>query len=178
MIRDDQPSVKIQLSNTLFSLMRQKPIQKITVNELCQGAKIHRSTFYLHFKDKYELFLFGLNLHFQRLLDQVGTYDPQEFLILFLGFCQEREAILEHIFASDMGEELGGVLHKFLNGYFTQKLYEKSVGGVLLPGPIESVADFYVGGLVNTTLQWMKNGCKIPKERLAACQYRLLKDIW
>ncbi len=32
-----------------------KPIDKIRITEICQSAEIERSTFYYHFKDKYEL---------------------------------------------------------------------------------------------------------------------------
>ena len=36
-------------------LMKKKPIDKIRITEICQAAEIERSTFYYHFKDKYEL---------------------------------------------------------------------------------------------------------------------------
>lgn len=37
------------------SLLRQKPIQSITVKELCQEAGINRGTFYAHYTDLYDL---------------------------------------------------------------------------------------------------------------------------
>lgn len=38
-----------------FELLQQKPINKITVAEICERADIHRGTFYQHYHDIYEL---------------------------------------------------------------------------------------------------------------------------
>ena len=37
------------------ALMKRKPLEKIRVSEICAFAEIERSTFYYHFKDKYDL---------------------------------------------------------------------------------------------------------------------------
>ena len=37
------------LQESLVSLMREKPLQKISVKEICARADINRSTFYVHF---------------------------------------------------------------------------------------------------------------------------------
>jgi len=43
------------LRDTLVETMQEKELQKITVRELCIHADINRSTFYLHFRDVYDL---------------------------------------------------------------------------------------------------------------------------
>ena len=43
------------LRGALLELIRQKPIKSITVTDLCSCADINRSTFYLHYKDVYDL---------------------------------------------------------------------------------------------------------------------------
>lgn len=46
------------LSNVLLTLLSQqnKAFESITINDLCALAKIHRTTFYTHFEDKFDLF--------------------------------------------------------------------------------------------------------------------------
>ena len=44
------------LIEALFTLMKNKPFQKISVNDITQEAMVNRSTFYAHFTDKYDLF--------------------------------------------------------------------------------------------------------------------------
>jgi len=46
---------KIWIANKMKVLMKRKPIDKIRITEICSEAEIERSTFYYHFKDKYDL---------------------------------------------------------------------------------------------------------------------------
>ena len=46
---------KLWIADKMKGLMKKKPIEKIRITEICQAAEIERSTFYYHFKDKYEL---------------------------------------------------------------------------------------------------------------------------
>jgi AcrR family transcriptional regulator len=45
------------LSNALVALMQEKSMDKITVQEVLDRATVGRSTFYLHYRDKDDLFL-------------------------------------------------------------------------------------------------------------------------
>ncbi len=44
-----------QLRECLISLLKQKKVQDITVRELTDMADLNRGTFYLHYKDVYDL---------------------------------------------------------------------------------------------------------------------------
>ena len=44
------------LIDALLALMQEQPFQKITVQDITEQAMVNRSTFYAHFKDKYDLF--------------------------------------------------------------------------------------------------------------------------
>ena len=46
---------RMVLQDSLIELMREKPINKITIKELCENADVNRSTFYAHFSDQFEL---------------------------------------------------------------------------------------------------------------------------
>lgn len=43
------------IAEKMKELMLQKSLDKIRVGEICSLAQIDRSTFYYHFKDKYDL---------------------------------------------------------------------------------------------------------------------------
>ncbi len=43
------------LQEGLLSLLEEKPINKITISMVCAKADIHRSTFYMYYKDVYDL---------------------------------------------------------------------------------------------------------------------------
>ena len=46
---------KMVLKDSLIALMKEKPISKITIRELCETADVNRTTFYAHFADQYQL---------------------------------------------------------------------------------------------------------------------------
>lgn len=46
---------KMVLKNSLLELIPEKPVNKITVKEICDRADINRATFYAHFRDVYDM---------------------------------------------------------------------------------------------------------------------------
>ena len=46
---------KIWIADKMKGLMKKKSIEKIRITKICSEAEIERSTFYYHFKDKYDL---------------------------------------------------------------------------------------------------------------------------
>ena len=44
-----------QIDRALLECLEQMPLQKLTVDQLCQQAMINRSTFYKYYQDKYDL---------------------------------------------------------------------------------------------------------------------------
>ena len=46
---------KMMLKQALLDLMQHKPVNKITVKEVCARAEVNRATFYAHFSDCFDL---------------------------------------------------------------------------------------------------------------------------
>nr|MCX3324190.1 TetR/AcrR family transcriptional regulator [Bacillus paranthracis] len=53
-----------------MDLLREKPFSSITINNICEKAMIHRSTFYRYYDDKYELFSDAANTIARNLFEQ------------------------------------------------------------------------------------------------------------
>ena len=66
---------KLLIRRAFLDLLRQKPIQSITVKELCAQAGINRGTFYSHYTDIYDL-LGQMEAGFQKELE--GLLSGQE----------------------------------------------------------------------------------------------------
>lgn len=82
---------KAVLKSSLVSLMKEKNVKNITVKELCERADINRGTFYLHYKDIFDM------------LEQIETEFFSEFTTIIDNYGkspqQSRLYILENIFA-------------------------------------------------------------------------------
>ncbi|WP_440857133.1 TetR/AcrR family transcriptional regulator [Staphylococcus shinii] len=64
MKHDDLRVIKTKqaLSRSFFQLLKEKKFSNITVRNICDFALVHRTTFYQHFLDKYDLLFYLINL--------------------------------------------------------------------------------------------------------------------
>ena len=46
---------RASIADAFLALRRKKPLERITVRELCEAAGINKSTFYTHYRDIYDL---------------------------------------------------------------------------------------------------------------------------
>jgi AcrR family transcriptional regulator len=83
---------KALLKNSLIELMKSKPINKITIKELCENADVNKSTFYLHYTNQFEL----LSSVEHELLSQAKEY--LEKIDSDYGSVQYLESLLRYIF--------------------------------------------------------------------------------
>ena len=58
------------IQTSFIYILEEKPFESITIGDITKQAKINRGTFYLHYKDKYDL----LDQMEQRLFADLGTY--------------------------------------------------------------------------------------------------------
>lgn len=73
------------IKESLTSLMKEKPFDKITIKDITDRANINRATFYLHYMDKYDLLEQSqndiLNEIREVLADAFKIFNPQSFPI-------------------------------------------------------------------------------------------------
>ncbi len=98
------------LMDALLELLKEKSLDDITVNELCEKAIVGRGTFYKHFSDKYEFFSFVLGEMFEYYLKEAETArndgDPRAYYISFfksfIRFTQENRNVFGSLSSSSM----------------------------------------------------------------------------
>ncbi len=76
---------KMLIRKAFTDLLRQKPIQNVSVQELCTLANINRGTFYSHYKDIYDLLLqleSDMLVDFQTVLEPIINAGPDSGLQL------------------------------------------------------------------------------------------------
>lgn len=64
---------KMVLRESLTNLMKEKPVSRITIKEICEHADINRTTFYSHYSDQFDL----LKKIEQGLIDDINDYLDQ-----------------------------------------------------------------------------------------------------
>lgn len=165
----------IQMS--FLKILENKPFEAITVGDITKFAKINRGTFYLHYKDKFDL----LDQIEQQLFEDVGNHidelqthysstqtfeKGQEQLAATLFSSIKMHAPLLKIFLSDRGR---AGFHLRFRDAFSEKVrvnLEKNENLMAnLKVPIEYFLSFITSAFLGLIEQWVQNGLdKTPEE--------------
>ncbi len=68
------------IADALFSLMKRRPFQQITVTEICEEAAIGRKTFYRNFDVKEDVIAFHLDILCGQYADEIQGMEPEQQL--------------------------------------------------------------------------------------------------
>ena len=166
-----------QLRQSLTALLKVKPIQDITVKELADMADINRGTFYLHYRDVYDM------------LSQVEDTIFQEFNeILDKNFAPDSEAalysVLEDIFTYlDANRLIGRTLlgpHgdlAFVNRMkelVKLRLLRLQDAGMPASPDFDYYYAFITSGCIGLIQSWMNREDPEPPARIAALVEKMI----
>ncbi len=165
------------LTETMLKLLQQKKFQKITVNDICQEAMVSRSTFYLHFEDKYQLLQFCLQEERKSMRSIANSMEPKEFLHTAIQGIKDNQKMYYNLFQSNINEELLQMFQQHFNSFFVEYLEKAQDKGAKLTAPIPMLATFYSSGVAGLILWWIESGFQYSVEDMASCHYQLLTDI-
>ena len=172
---------RMVLQDSLIELMKEKPISKITIKELCEKADINRSTFYSHYTDLYDLLHKveneTLSWANEAITNLMGKPNKQEALRILEGIFQNLIENSNHL--QVLMSEQGDI--DFQKQVFTL-IYEQI--GVNLSGDEKKSDDaeesyfiFVVNGSVGLIQHWLKNGLSKSAEEMANIIYNLAFPI-
>lgn len=97
--------------NAFIALRAKKPLEKITIKELCEKAMINKSTFYSHYADIYEL---SEELETEVVISVIQTIDhsgllfenPEAFTrALFMAY-QSQDSLIQILFSGNRSSQL------------------------------------------------------------------------
>ena len=142
---------KMVLKKALLELMQHKPVNKITVKEICERAELNRATFYAHYSDCFDLLesieeeLFG---QFERSMQSyTRSFDIAGLVDGLYRIVQENEAVCRVLLFGRRSTEL---IHRMIAyaHFRVAKDPEKCVrrrAGNALSLPVERTSERRVG---------------------------------
>lgn len=162
------------LTKAFYELLGRKKFEEITVNELCCLANIRRATFYKHFADKYEFFVFIVRSLFEQYTGAC-TFEPDQikpssfYLSIvenFLHFLTERESIVTLFAESSMYSVLMNIFTEEISAEVKDYLKEDEKNGAVFPASAEITARFFTGAIINCIKYWFVSGQELPEQEL------------
>ena len=163
------------LKDAFMELWRERSFDSITVQDIADRAMVNRTTFYLHFQDKYTLFDQAGRDRFQQFvamrLPEPGNFSSSGLRSLILITIGELERISTHVCRgtrcgpdtrSLVLASVQGGLHDYIDGWLRRLpwYYDRS------PETIEAVAASLSGAIFTAGMTWVR-GSTLSAEQMA-----------
>lgn len=154
-----------QLRDTLVSLVLARGWDAVSVKDVCDGADIGRSTFYVHFVDKEDL-LFSAFEDLHGLLVQHLREPPVpfEFAEALVGHARENVRLYRALLGRKSGQVMQRRFRETVARLIAGELPRLGVAADDVP----LAAQFLTGGFAEMLLAWLDKPSRIDAATLAA----------
>lgn len=152
---------KQAIMNTFLRLLEEKPLAKITVQEIITECQISRNTFYYHYGDIYALLdaLIQRDVSVLRERQQAGQpWDKN--LHRVVAYIQENRRRARHVYDSLNHGLLEKMFYQATEELFTAYVRDSAQGLPVSEEDIRAVVYFYQSAFVGAVLDWVRRGMK------------------
>lgn len=155
------------MADSLLLLMKEKPLSKITINEITQTAGVNRSTWFRNFETKNDALTFKLVRLWYRWADEHGMKERRRYTIdnaeTFFSFNASIQGTLTEICRAEQQSSVYAAFSQIMMpqyGADPAECYE---------------ARFYSYGLFGLLDEWIKRGFYETPEQMTALFRRMMK---
>ena len=156
------------IQNVFLELLKEKPVAKITVKEICEHAEINRSTFYKHYQDVYDLMEKLENEAveaFEKLLDSYVQNETVPALVTLLTSLRENRELLLPLLANSSNDDFMKRLTDACSGYALSPLTPEAD---YTSNPKQAAVYAYLaGGTSGIISNWLETGTQEPPQQVA-----------
>ncbi len=152
---------KRALEASLKHLLLQKPLNKITINDIAEDCGINRMTFYYHFKDIYDLIEWSCEEDASRALAGKKTYETwQQGLLQIFEAVLENKPFIMNVYHSVSREQVENYLYKLTYNLMEGVVEEQAQGMSVRAEDKTFIATVYKYVFVGLMLDWIKDNMR------------------
>lgn len=172
---------KLMLKDSLIEILESKPIEKITIKEICDRADINRGTFYSHYSDQFDLYDSIVEDFIMKALDILGNFMEPEPHSIYKSATKVYEYVKENynlakvllkgmeVFGFDKySDKFNEVIHKV---YLDE--IKKSVGDVRF---VDMVYQYVAAANLTLLKYWVNTGMQESPAEMAALALKLTSN--
>ena len=155
--------------DTFMNLLKEKSFDDIRISDICNGAMIHRTTFYKHFEDKYNLLSYALKniingFEIKSLDFYNNTVSRNFYIILFKYFLQLIENNRKIYLVGLRNLKSDFLINNFKRIIVTSikyRLEDNNKHGANFTIPIPVLAELYYATMIGLGIWWLQNDADI-----------------
>lgn len=165
------------LKNSLVELLHEKPLEKITVKEICDISDINRGTFYSHFKDQYALYSSLVDELLDNLFSRLGDFmssDEEEIHAQVLSefeYIRDNADIFRTLINSGVANSTKEKIRDVIKDMYLSKVSESADIDY-----VNASYSFFAAGAVDLISYWLNSGMTKTPEEMAAFSLKLTAD--
>jgi AcrR family transcriptional regulator len=159
---------KMRIREAFFQCLREKPVSRITVKELCDIAEINRATFYTHYRDPFDLLekleeetLAGL----RRMVSEREFHGEDGLLLTMLQGMQSEKSETGLLASRNGDPNFGARISALFYETYLPRL-EKQLPGCT-DAQRHAIYRFITGGCANLLTDWVNRGMREKPEEVA-----------
>lgn len=161
------------LKEALLEMMTKKSFEEIKINDICNVAMVHRTTFYSHFDDKYDLLEYCIKEAEKEITEKM---EPENYTSIQEFYTNMIMALVCYIegnkekFKAMLIKNDNTSFYKMFNStcvlYIYKMLQKEEKSGVKHEVPINLVAEFYAGAVISSVTYWIKDSSGMTSQEL------------
>lgn len=154
-------------TDAISNLAVHKPIDKITISEICRYCGAGRQTFYYHFKDKYELINWIYQSNANQILGLSDDYENFKDNVrkIYHHFVFHKQFYIKAI-NMDGQNSFKAALYDHSREYYISRIVNR-YGKKALTDELVFSIEFNSYGAVNMCKKWMNGGMTLPPDEMA-----------
>lgn len=167
---------KLLMKQAYIRLMHEKQPSKITVKDICSGAEVNRSTFYLHYTQPNDILIELEDEAIQQVSDSLrsigGSFeaptDARRYLLGFLRYVQRNDELFRTLLVDNSDPHFRRKLFDFAMA-MTGKSFEISMEAKRK----NAVYRFIISGSIDLLSEWIRSDYLIPEQAECELLYNL-----
>ena len=172
----------VRFDKALLSLLEKKPLEYITIREICETAGVNRSTCYLHYENISDLlkettayvledFTSYFSVDSECITVNFADCDLQDlkfvnekYLYPYLTFVKENQRVFSTVLSQQTAFESKAIFQRLFDNIFKPILdrfhYPEDEQNYVMM--------FYLNGITAIITEWLRDGCTKSVEQIAA----------
>ncbi|MCZ8523051.1 MULTISPECIES: TetR/AcrR family transcriptional regulator C-terminal domain-containing protein [Paenibacillus] len=155
------------LYNALLELMETHAFENITVKQICDLAMVHRTTFYTHFQDKFELLSRALGQiadeEFKDIVDV--SFSPSDNFRELFSLAMKRKKLFSYLLAAEERDSLRNLLRREMGRGMKKYLTEHN-SMEEIPIDMQIKIEAHIGAVLGVLTWWIESKMPIDLEEI------------
>ncbi len=163
------------LWEALMMDLSERAFEEITVQDICERAMVHRTTFYKHYEDKYDLLAQGMRRMFDALISEeehkppsaYSVDDPPPYFVRLFEHAAQHQRFYQLMLCGEGIGPFQKLIKEYIVGVVSANARELPQATRRFTVPATMHAQFVAGATLSLLAWWVENDMPLTPRQMA-----------